>query len=63
MTAEEYQTKHKRELLKVFGLEHTHDTKVGDQYVRGVSGQCDTLASLMLRWGKEASVYRGGSDQ
>lgn len=34
----EYQNKTKRELMKVFGLTHTHDTKVGDQYVRGVSG-------------------------
>ncbi|WVR04900.1 hypothetical protein IAU60_001912 [Kwoniella sp. DSM 27419] len=33
-----YQDKTKGELLKIFGLEHTHDTKVGDQYVRGVSG-------------------------
>ncbi|WWC67189.1 uncharacterized protein I206_101096 [Kwoniella pini CBS 10737] len=33
-----YQDKTKKELLKIFGLEHTHDTKVGDQYVRGVSG-------------------------
>ncbi|WWC57723.1 uncharacterized protein I303_100257 [Kwoniella dejecticola CBS 10117] len=38
MSPEEYQTKTKQELLKIFGLEHTHDTKVGDQYVRGVSG-------------------------
>ncbi|OCF41123.1 ABC transporter [Kwoniella heveanensis CBS 569] len=33
-----YQDKTKQELLKIFGLEHTHGTKVGDQYVRGVSG-------------------------
>jgi len=39
MSPAEYQNKTKKELLKVFGLEHTHDTKVGDQYVRGVSGK------------------------
>ncbi|WVQ84782.1 hypothetical protein IAT38_006939 [Cryptococcus sp. DSM 104549] len=33
-----YQDKTKWELLRMCGLEHTHDTKVGDQYVRGVSG-------------------------
>jgi ATP-binding cassette subfamily G (WHITE) protein 2 (SNQ2) len=38
MSPKEYQDKHKSELLKVFGLTHTHDTKVGDQYTRGVSG-------------------------
>jgi len=39
MSPAEYQNKTKKELLKVFGLEHTHDTKVGDQYTRGVSGR------------------------
>ncbi|WWC85443.1 uncharacterized protein L201_000306 [Kwoniella dendrophila CBS 6074] len=38
MSSQEYQDKTKKELMKIFGLEHTHDTKVGDQYVRGVSG-------------------------
>ena len=38
MSEKAYQDKTKEELLKVFGLEHTQDTKVGDQYVRGVSG-------------------------
>ncbi|WRT63331.1 uncharacterized protein IL334_000236 [Kwoniella shivajii] len=38
MQPQNYQDKTKKELLKIFGLEHTHDTKVGDQYVRGVSG-------------------------
>lgn len=45
MTPAEYQNKTKQELMKVFGLEHTHDTKVGDQYVRGVSGAYTTLGS------------------
>ncbi|KAK8853503.1 hypothetical protein IAR55_004210 [Kwoniella newhampshirensis] len=38
MSAKEYIAKTKAHWLKAFGLEHTHDTKVGDQYTRGVSG-------------------------
>ena len=51
MSAPEYQRKTKQELLKVFGLEHTHDTKVGDQYVRGVSGEYWTPPALSPRCG------------
>ncbi len=39
MEPKEWQDKTKAELLKIFGLEHTDQTKVGDQYVRGVSGE------------------------
>ena len=39
MTDKEWQDKSKAELLKIFGLEHTANTKVGNQYVRGVSGK------------------------
>lgn len=35
----EWLEKTKGELLKIFGLEHTAGTKVGDQYTRGVSGE------------------------
>jgi ATP-binding cassette subfamily G (WHITE) protein 2 (SNQ2) len=38
LTPKEYELKSRGELLKVFGLEHTVDTKVGDAYIRGVSG-------------------------
>jgi len=38
MSEKAFQDKKKGELLKAFGLEHTHNTKVGDQYTRGVSG-------------------------
>jgi len=48
LTNKEYQDKNKEELMKVFGLTHTHDTKVGDQYVRGVSGMSTLLATLHL---------------
>jgi len=37
-SSDEYDAKFKAELLKIFGLEHTNGTKVGDEYVRGVSG-------------------------
>ena len=37
-TAEEYSQAYKEFLLKSLGIEHTHDTKVGDEYIRGVSG-------------------------
>jgi hypothetical protein len=39
LAEKEYQDKTKGELMKAFGLEHTHNTKVGDQYTRGVSGE------------------------
>lgn len=38
LSVDEYRSKIKSDLFGVLGLEHTHDTKVGDQYVRGVSG-------------------------
>lgn len=34
----EFRTRTKYRLLETFGIRHTHDTKVGNQYVRGVSG-------------------------
>lgn len=36
---EEYRVKTKMDLLNTFRIGHTHDTKVGNQYVRGVSGR------------------------
>jgi ATP-binding cassette subfamily G (WHITE) protein 2 (SNQ2) len=46
-TAPEHRTKMKSDLLQAFGISHTHSTKVGDQYVRGVSGELACL-ELML---------------
>jgi ABC-type multidrug transport system ATPase subunit len=37
-TAAEVDAEAEQKLLKIFGLSHTADTKVGDSYVRGVSG-------------------------
>ena len=39
MGEKQWQDKTKGELLKIFGLEHTSETKIGDQYVQGVSGE------------------------
>jgi ABC-type multidrug transport system ATPase subunit len=37
-TAEDFQQASRDFLLRSMGISHTHDTKVGDEYVRGVSG-------------------------
>lgn len=37
-TDKEYRETSKSQLLDAFKISHTHNTKVGDQYVRGVSG-------------------------
>lgn len=39
MTAEGFQSKTRSDLLAAFNIPHTINTKVGDQYVRGVSGE------------------------
>lgn len=39
VTAEEFQSKTRSDLLAAFNIPHTINTKVGDQYVRGVSGE------------------------
>jgi ATP-binding cassette subfamily G (WHITE) protein 2 (SNQ2) len=56
MTADEYRDREKSTMLKVFGLEHTHDTKVGDQYVRGVSGGEKKRVSIAEVLTSKASV-------
>lgn len=56
MTADEYREKEKNILLKAFGLTHTHDTKVGDQYVRGVSGGEKKRVSIAEVLTSKASV-------
>lgn len=38
MSAKDWQAKTKSDLLRAFGIAHTDTTKVGDQYIRGVSG-------------------------
>lgn len=49
----EYRDKTKSDLLRAFGISHTHNTKVGDQYVRGVSGKSKVRSAcemLTIRW-------------
>lgn len=57
MGRKEYQDKTKWELLEMLGLTHIHDTKVGDQYIRGISGQSELCViiqvvslTLSVRW-------------
>lgn len=38
LSREEAEAEYRETLLKTFGIEHTVDTKVGDEHVRGVSG-------------------------
>lgn len=44
----EYQKQQKEFFLKSMGILHTHDTKVGDEFVRGVSGGERYVNSLFL---------------
>jgi ATP-binding cassette subfamily G (WHITE) protein 2 (SNQ2) len=46
----------KARLLKVFGLEHTEDTPVGDEYVRGVSGGEKKRVSITEVLANRASI-------
>ncbi|OWZ67668.1 hypothetical protein AYX14_01471 [Cryptococcus neoformans] len=56
MSRKKYQDRTKWELLKTLGLTHTHDTKVGDQYVRGVSGGEKKRVSIAEVLATKASV-------
>lgn len=38
MTEKKYVESYKKSILKALGIHHTHDTLVGNEYVRGVSG-------------------------
>jgi len=38
VSREDYEAEYRDTLLKTFGIEHTIDTKVGNESVRGVSG-------------------------
>lgn len=46
----------KTELLNIFGLSHTNDTKVGDAYVRGVSGGERKRVSIAEAVARRASI-------
>lgn len=52
-----YRAEVKDQLLSTFGVSHTHDTKVGDQYVRGVSGGERRRLTLAEAMTTDASIY------
>lgn len=54
---EEYQKETKDFLLRSMGIAHTHDTKVGNEYVRGVSGGERKRVSIIETLATRGSVY------
>ena len=48
VSREEYEASYRDTLLKTFGIEHTVDTKVGNESVRGVSGGERKVSMLAL---------------
>ncbi|CAI7660668.1 unnamed protein product [Penicillium glandicola] len=57
MTASEYQQASKKFLLESVGISHTEDTKVGNEYVRGVSGGERKRVSIVECMATRASVF------
>lgn len=55
-TPEHYQKESRDFLLKSMGIEHTHDTKVGDEFVRGVSGGERKRVSIIETLASRGSV-------
>ncbi|KAK4548375.1 hypothetical protein LTR36_010246 [Oleoguttula mirabilis] len=55
--AEEYQRTSRDFLLKSMGIEHTFDTKVGNEYVRGVSGGERKRVSIIETLVTRGSVF------
>ncbi|RAR08086.1 multidrug resistance protein CDR2 [Stemphylium lycopersici] len=56
-SSEEYARVYKEFLLKSLGIEHTHDTKVGDEYIRGVSGGERKRVSILECLATRGSVF------
>ncbi len=56
-TPEEYQRATRDFLLKSMGISHTHDTKVGNEFVRGVSGGERKRVSIIETLATRASVF------
>lgn len=57
MTASEYQQASKKFLLESVGISHTEDTKVGNEYVRGVSGGERKRVSIIECMATRGSVF------
>ncbi|KAH7112111.1 ABC-2 type transporter-domain-containing protein [Dendryphion nanum] len=56
-SGEEYAQANKEFLLKSLGITHTADTKVGDEYIRGVSGGERKRVSILEVLANRGSVY------
>lgn len=56
-SAVEYQQSVKEFLLRSMGIEHTNDTKVGNEFVRGVSGGERKRVSIIETMAARGSVY------
>lgn len=56
-TPVEYQKANREFLLKSMGISHTHDTKVGNEYVRGVSGGERKRVSILEVMATRGSVF------
>ena len=54
---DEYQKAMKEFLLRSMSIEHTHDTKVGNEFVRGVSGGERKRVSIIETMATRGSVY------
>ncbi|KAJ5619237.1 hypothetical protein N7510_003221 [Penicillium lagena] len=56
-SAEQYQTMNRDFLLQSMSIEHTHETKVGNEYVRGVSGGERKRVSIIETLATRGSVF------
>ncbi|PQE08025.1 multidrug resistance CDR2 protein [Rutstroemia sp. NJR-2017a BBW] len=56
-SADEYARTYKEFLLKSLAMEHTHDTKVGDAYIRGVSGGERKRVSILECLATRGSIF------
>ncbi|KAJ6005108.1 ABC multidrug transporter atrF [Penicillium herquei] len=56
-SAEAYSRQSKEFLMETLGISHTHDTKVGDEYVRGVSGGERKRVSIIETMATRGSVF------
>jgi ABC-type multidrug transport system ATPase subunit len=54
---EEYAQIYKEFLLKFLGITHTKDTKVGDEFIRGVSGGEQKRVSILECLATRGSVF------
>jgi ABC-type multidrug transport system ATPase subunit len=54
---EQLRTESRDFLLKSMGIEHTYDTKIGNEYVRGVSGGERKRVSIIETLATNGSIY------